>query len=1021
MREIEWPMPGFSEFHKTDRVRFLPLAALLTTLLVAVCFGAFPQCAFAVKAMPGSGHEDANHSCPSHANELVTLDDINASNPLPEGGKGSSKLQTAAASNQKTLPLLIIVVGFNGTPYSQELDWNDIIFQDEYSLSTYYSDMSLGQFTFVPANETSAYGEGDNVNAPDVANDGIVHVTLSSAHGDWIDINEKETARSFGLFACDAITAADEYVDFASYDTNRDGKLSPNEIALGFIVAGYEAAVTDDYSTYGRDKYLWSHAWNIETAFSYGEISDTPLPNPDSTTVSNYIAIAEELAPGKRSPFGSLAHELGHYLGLPDLYDTQLLTDSPWSSYNVQHLCLMDAGSWGQMKDGSFRPGALSAPCREMLKWITPEATSENDSDVAVAQDYDASPENSGYQCVRIPVDGSSTDYYLVENRRYMKWDEILASRYSSAAPNGGVVLWHVDQKIIRKYPNGVNDSDHHPGIMPLFIERDSDRKPTLIGYHDNSDLPFLDVAEWDDVLAPVFGDYLTLPKYATDASNDTPETRTFSQTNVFFGTPSNSDVPIGVGLAPCAHELEHHDAVAETYDTPGNIEYWSCTKCGRLFSDELSRHKIDEDDTVIDEGGHSLEQHKAVAPTCTDAGHSEYWSCPLCQRIYLDKNGLEKTTLAKVEIAPLGHDAEHVDTVQATCQETGVNEHWKCTRCDTLFSDSSTNNPVTADSLVISKEPHDLVHHDAVSATCAEPGNGEYWICSACNHLFADESGYDEVDFATDVLIAATGAHDWDTGTVTTQPTVNNVGAMTYTCKHCGAVRVEEIPAIELSRAAKGTAFKRGASLSDVDEAIALMTTDDDPNGTVFAKLKLRSTKQTEDSIALKWKSAAGASSYVVYGNKCGKTNKLVKLATTSATSYTLKKIQGKKLAKGTYYKFLVVALDASDNVVTSSKIAYVATAKGKVTNAKGIKVAATDGKVSLKVNGVFNLKASAVKQSPKLKLKAHRKLMYESTDTSVATVTASGKIKGVGKGTCVVRIYTQNGISKNIKVTVK
>jgi hypothetical protein len=38
--------------------------------------------------------------------------------------------------------------------------------------------------------------------------------------------------------------AADEYVDFASYDTNRDGKLSPNEIAIGFIVAGYETAIT---------------------------------------------------------------------------------------------------------------------------------------------------------------------------------------------------------------------------------------------------------------------------------------------------------------------------------------------------------------------------------------------------------------------------------------------------------------------------------------------------------------------------------------------------------------------------------------------------------------------------------------------------------------------------------------------------------------------------------------------------------------------------------------------------------
>ena len=192
-------MPIISGLHKTDRVRSLSLAALVTVLSITVCLGVFPQHALAVKAMPGSGHEDADHSCPSHTNELVTLDDINASNPQPEGGKRSLKLQAAGASSQKTLPLLIVVVGFEGTPYSQDLDWNDIIFKNKYSLSSYYSDMSLGQFTFTPANETSVYGEGGNVNAFDTANDGVVHVTLGSAHGDWIDIDESATEGEYDL------------------------------------------------------------------------------------------------------------------------------------------------------------------------------------------------------------------------------------------------------------------------------------------------------------------------------------------------------------------------------------------------------------------------------------------------------------------------------------------------------------------------------------------------------------------------------------------------------------------------------------------------------------------------------------------------------------------------------------------------------------------------------------------------------------------------------------------------------
>ena len=98
-----------------------------------------------------------------------------------------------------------------------------------------------------------------------------------------------------------------------------------------------------------------------------------------------------------------------------------------------------------------------------------------------------------------------------------------------------------------------------------------------------------------------------------------------------------------------------------------------------------------------------------------------------------------------------------------------------------------------------------------------------------------------------------------------------------------------------------------------------------------------------------------------------------------------------------------------------------YALSAKGKVTNAKSVKVAAKRGKVSLKVNAVFKLKASPVKQSPKLELKAHRKLMYESTNKKVATVNAKGKIKAKGKGTCYVYVYAHNGVYKRIKVTVR
>ena len=65
--------------------------------------------------------------------------------------------------------------------------------------------------------------------------------------------------------------------------------------------------------------------------------------------------------------------------------------------------------------------------------------------------------------------------------------------------------------------------------------------------------------------------------------------------------------------------------------------------------------------------------------------------------------------------------------------------------------------------------------------------------------------------------------------------------------------------------------------------------------------------------------------------------------------------------------------------------------------------------------------LKAKAKPASKKLKVKKHRAILFESSNSKVATVNKKGVIKAVGKGTCYVYAYAQNGVCKIIKVTVK
>ena len=72
----------------------------------------------------------------------------------------------------------------------------------------------------------------------------------------------------------------------------------------------------------------------------------------------------------------------------------------------------------------------------------------------------------------------------------------------------------------------------------------------------------------------------------------------------------------------------------------------------------------------------------------------------------------------------------------------------------------------------------------------------------------------------------------------------------------------------------------------------------------------------------------------------------------------------------------------------------------------------------VRLKKGKTFKLGASFKKTGT---VKQHRKLSYETTKPKVAKVNKKGKIKAVGKGTCKVYAYAQNGVMKVIKVTVK
>lgn len=92
---------------------------------------------------------------------------------------------------------------------------------------------------------------------------------------------------------------------------------------------------------------------------------------------------------------------------------------------------------------------------------------------------------------------------------------------------------------------------------------------------------------------------------------------------HVMFG---EDDYPL---YEPCAHALQHVAAKAMTCTVDGNNEYWSCTKCGKCFSDDAAEKEISHESTIL-KAAHNEIVKAAVPPTDTE-GYTEGIWCDRC------------------------------------------------------------------------------------------------------------------------------------------------------------------------------------------------------------------------------------------------------------------------------------------------------------------------------------------------------------------------------------------------------
>ena len=299
---------------------------------------------------------------------------------------------------------------------------------------------------------------------------------------------------------------------------------------------------------------------------------------------------------------------------------------------------------------------------------------------------------------------------------------------------------------------------------------------------------------------------------------------------------------------------------------------------------------------------------------------------------------------------------------------------------------------------------------HKGGTATCTSRA-----VCDVCHEEYG---GFDLDNHAGTTEIRnqkdPTDKEDGYTGDVYCEGCGQKLSGGTV-IKHTASTQTEDIPAVQVTNPEGDPGDK--TSVAAAEKEITAMSDTQEPAGSSFAAIQVKSSKQTKNSITISWNKVNGATGYIIYGNQCGKNKPFKRLAKQTGTSYTYK-----KLKKGTYYKFSVVAyktVKGKEAIVASGKTIHVATKGGKVTNVSKVKL--SKSKVKLKKGGTVKVKATAVKQTSKLTLKTHRKIKFESSNKKVATVDKNGKIKAKGKGNCYIYAYSQNGVYARVKVTVK
>ncbi len=305
------------------------------------------------------------------------------------------------------------------------------------SVADYYSEVSYGNFTYVRGDVLGWY-------------------TSTYDQNQWDNVDSRPVV-------VEAIQDVDADFDFAPYDANSDGVVTNDELTIFIIVSGDAGGAFHWYTT-------------------------STVATGDGVDVEGEFCATHE-----DRHIGSYCHELGHDLGLPDLYDNDDMVTG--DSEGI--------GQYGLMGSGSWTFSHMTAWSKIQLGWLTPTI-------VTASGYYDLDDvETNAEAYILVDPTHSTTEYFLIENRHSTNsYYETVGAPIApdGTLPDDGIVIYHVDDTMAEDWinhgDNNVNVDETHKCVDVETAEHqtshviDADDMDAEVNRGDSDDL--WDCGEYD-------------------------------------------------------------------------------------------------------------------------------------------------------------------------------------------------------------------------------------------------------------------------------------------------------------------------------------------------------------------------------------------------------------------------------------------------------------------------------------------------------------------------------------------